>query len=115
MVVSRWSWLHLTTSVSALILSGCLSPHGQPHEGVEAVAPNQVLEFGTLYSDNCAGCHGPSGRGGAAIALSNPVYLAIADDAAIRNRIADGVLGTAMPAFAQRSGGLLTPQQIEAI
>ena len=35
-----------------------------------------------LYSENCAGCHGPSGRGGAgAIGLADPVYLAIADDA----------------------------------
>ena len=35
-----------------------------------------------LYSENCAGCHGPSGRGGAgAIGLADAVYLAVADDA----------------------------------
>ncbi len=53
-----------------------------------------------LYAENCAGCHGPEGRGGAAIALANPVYLAIADDASMRKVIAQGVRGTAMPAFA---------------
>jgi mono/diheme cytochrome c family protein len=43
------------------------------------------------------------------------VYLAIADDATIRRVTADGVPGTAMPAFAQHSGGMLTDDQINAI
>ena len=65
--------------------------------------------------ENCAGCHGGNGRGGAAIALANPVYLAIADDAAIRKVIANGVPGTAMPAFAESAGGMLTDKQIDVI
>jgi len=81
----------------------------------ETLAPNQVLEFGSLFSENCAGCHGENGRGGAAIALANPVYLAIADDRTIRNVIANGARGTAMPAFAESAGGLLTDQQIDVI
>jgi len=76
---------------------------------------NEVLEFGTLYAENCAGCHGAEGRGGAAIALANPVYLAIADDADIRKVIANGVRGTAMPAFAESAGGMLTDAQIDLI
>jgi mono/diheme cytochrome c family protein len=79
------------------------------------LAPNEVLDFETLYSDNCAGCHGAEGRGGAAIALSNPVYLAIVDDKAMRKVIASGVRGTAMPAFVQSSGGMLTDKQIDVI
>jgi mono/diheme cytochrome c family protein len=79
------------------------------------LAPNEVLDFETLYSDNCAGCHGAEGRGGAAIALSNPVYLAIVDDKAMRKVIAGGVRGTAMPAFVQSSGGMLTDKQIDVI
>ena len=55
------------------------------------------------------------GKGGAAIGLGDPVYLAIADDATIRRVTADGVPGTAMPAFAQHSGGMLTDDQINAI
>jgi mono/diheme cytochrome c family protein len=74
-----------------------------------------VLTFDTLYQQNCAGCHGEQGRGGAAIALNSPVYLEIADDAAIRRVTARGVPGTAMPAFAQSSGGMLTDEQINAI
>jgi mono/diheme cytochrome c family protein len=98
-----------------MLLSGCASPHGQPRKGSEILAPNEVLEFGTLYAENCAGCHGAEGRGSAAIALSDPVYLAIANDTAIRKVIANGVRGTAMPAFAQSAGGMLTEKQIDVI
>jgi mono/diheme cytochrome c family protein len=97
------------------LLSGCGPAHGQPQKGSEPLAPNEVLEFSVLYSENCAGCHGAEGRGGAAIALGNPVYLAIADDSAIRNVIAKGVRGTSMPAFAASAGGILTDKQVDAI
>jgi len=102
-------------ALGAVLLSGCGTPHGQPQGSAEVLAPNEVLEFGALYSANCAGCHGESGRGGAAIALANPVYLGIADDRSIRNVIANGVRGTSMPAFAESAGGLLTNQQIDVI
>jgi cytochrome c oxidase cbb3-type subunit III len=104
-----------TVALAMVLLSGCGSPHGQPLKGSETLAPNEVLDFDTLYAENCSGCHGAEGRGGAAIALANPVYLAIADDAAMRKVIAKGVHGTAMPAFAESSGGMLTDKQIEVI
>ena len=105
----------LLMALCAMLVSGCASPHGQPAKGSETLAPNEVLEFGTLYGENCAGCHGTEGRGGAAIALANPVYLAIADETVIRKVIAKGVPGTAMPAFAQSAGGMLTDKQIDVI
>jgi len=73
------------------------------------------MDFHLLYARNCAGCHGTDGKGGAAIALGDPVYLAIADDATIRRVTADGVPGTSMPAFARRSGGMLTDAQVDVI
>jgi cytochrome c oxidase cbb3-type subunit 3 len=108
-------YLSAAAALGVTLLSGCSSPHGQPRQGSETLAPNEVLEFRTLYSENCAGCHGIDGRGGAAIALADPVYLAIADDAAIRKVIANGVRGTAMPAFAESAGGMLTDKQIGVI
>jgi cytochrome c oxidase cbb3-type subunit III len=98
-----------------LLLWGCAAPHGQPKKGSEVPAPNEVLEFGILYAENCAGCHGAEGRGGAAVALADPVYLTLADDAVVRKVIAKGVPGTAMPAFADSAGGMLTNQQIDVI
>ena len=79
------------------------------------IPPNKIMDFNSLYARNCAGCHGPDGKGGAAIGLGDPVYLAIADDATIRRVTADGVAGTSMPAFAQHSGGMLTDDQIDVI
>ncbi len=108
-------YLGASAVFSVMLLCGCGSPHGQPQKGSETPAPNEILNFDTLYSQNCAGCHGEEGRGGAAIALANPVYLAIADDTAIRKVISNGVRGTAMPAFAESSGGMLTHKQIEII
>ena len=73
------------------------------------------MDFHLLYAKNCAGCHGPEGKGGAAIALGDPVFLAIADDARHSPRHRQGVPGTPMPAFAQSAGGMLTDEQIDAI
>ena len=101
--------------VLSLLLSGCSSPHGQPQGDPEAVAPSQVSDFATLYSQNCAGCHGAQGRGGAAIALANPVYLDIVDEASMRKVIANGIHGTSMSAFDQSAGGMLTDKQIHVI
>ena len=102
-------------TLAAALLSACGTPHGQPNRNTEELAPSEVLDFATLYAENCAACHGETGRGGAAIALANPVYLALADNHTIRAAVANGVRGTAMPAFADSSGGLLTKQQIDVI
>jgi len=98
-------------ALAVALFSAC----GKPPNTTETLAPSQVVDFGALFSANCAGCHGPDGRGGAAVALANPVYLALVDDHTIRNVIANGVRGTAMTAFAQSAGGLLTDQQIDII
>jgi len=68
-----------------------------------------------LYKSKCVACHGADGKGGAAIALANPVFLAIANDSVIRGIAANGVSGTSMPAFAQSAGGMLTDKQIDTL
>ena len=104
-----------SAALVTVLLSGCSSPHGRPRRGSETPAPAEVLEFGNLYADNCAGCHGADGQGGAAIALADPVYQGIADEPVMRKTIANGVSGTSMPAFAQSAGGTLTDKQIDVI
>lgn len=110
------SWcLYASAALSMMLLSACSSPHGHPQKSSEPVAPNQVLDFATLYAQNCSGCHGAEGRGGAAIALANPVYLGIVDERAMHKVIANGIQGTSMSAFAQSAGGMLTDKQVEVI
>jgi cytochrome c oxidase cbb3-type subunit III len=113
--MSRIPSLSAFAILSLALLSACSTPHGEPQKGSEPVAPNQVVDFGTLYAQNCAGCHGAEGRGGASIALANPMYLAIVDEKAMHNVVANGMRGTSMPAFAQSAGGLLTEEQINVI
>jgi cytochrome c oxidase cbb3-type subunit III len=104
--------LRLPIALIALLAVTACDP---PPVDSPAVRPDGIVNFDYLYARNCAGCHGVDGKGGAAIGLGDPVYLAIADDATILRVTADGVPGTAMPAFAQRSGGMLTDEQVKTI
>jgi cytochrome c oxidase cbb3-type subunit 3/ubiquinol-cytochrome c reductase cytochrome c subunit len=79
------------------------------------VRPDEVLEFSTLYKENCSACHGENGKNGAAISLANPVFVAIAGESNLREVVANGVHGKLMPAFARSAGGALTEQQITAL
>lgn len=93
----------------------CSNSAGRPAQDSAVIPPDQIVDFGVLYSQNCAGCHGVEGSGGAAMSLANPVFLAIADDKAIRHTAENGVPGTPMPAFAQSAGGMLSDKQIDAL
>ena len=102
-------------ALTAALLGGCGSSRGRPTTNSEVVAPNDVLDFSVLFSQNCAGCHGVEGKGSVAIALSNPEYLALADDATILQVVSHGRPGTPMPAFAKTAGGMLTDKQVSII
>ena len=108
-------YLCVAAALGVALLAGCSSAPGQPRKGSEIPAPTEILEFGTLYAENCAACHGAEGRGGAGIALADPEYLAIIDEAAMRKVITNGVPGTPMSAFAQSAGGMLTDKQVDVI
>jgi cytochrome c oxidase cbb3-type subunit III len=104
-----------SVSLAAMLLAGCDSLPGRPTQADLPLRPSAVTDFATLYGANCAGCHGADGKFGAAIAMNNPVYLAIIDDASMRRVIANGSPGTAMPPFAQTAGGSLTNRQIDLL
>src|SRR3981189_3412976 len=101
--------------LTALGLCGCTNAPGRPGPGEMPVRPREISDFSTLYEQTCPGCQGPEGKGGAAIALADPVCLAIADDEILRHAATNGIRGTSMPAFAQSGGGMLTAKQIDVI
>lgn len=101
--------------MAAIMLAGCDSLPGRPTQADLPLRPTNVTDFATLYGENCAGCHGADGKSGAAVAMNNPIYLAIIDDASMRHVISGGVPGTAMPPFAQSAGGSLTDHQIDLV
>jgi mono/diheme cytochrome c family protein len=99
---------------AAIVLSSCDAPRRRSAEALP-MRPAEVVDFATLFSQNCSGCHGKDGQGALAVGLGSPVYLAIADDSTIRGTIESGRPGTSMPAFAQKAGGMLTDVQIEIL
>jgi cytochrome c oxidase cbb3-type subunit III len=100
---------------ASLSVSGCGDAPGRLVAEETPMTPSATSDFGVLYRANCAGCHGADGKGGAAIAIADPVYLAIVDDATLRHVASNGIKGTSMPAFAQSAGGMLTDKQIDTI
>lgn len=113
--MNSFRYLCTFAAFSMMLLSACSSPPGRPTKDSEDPAPSQISDFRTLYAENCAACHGTDGRGGAAVALADPVYLAVVDESSMRKVVASGVRGTSMPAFAQSAGGMLTDKQIDVI
>jgi len=95
--------------------AGCSNLPGRPSENSIPIDPDDVSDFALLYGNNCSGCHGSAGKGGAALSLGDPVYLAIADDAILRKIVSSGIAGTSMPAFAKSAGGMLTDKQVDVI
>jgi mono/diheme cytochrome c family protein len=107
--------LALCCSAALLLCAGCMEPPGKPSSASIASRPEQVLDATSLYRANCAACHGDQGQNGAAISLSNPVYLAIAGYDNLRRVTTEGIPGTMMPGFGTAHGGFLTDQQIDAL
>ena len=106
----------ITATLAAMLaLAGCDAAPGRPRPEALELAPTEIMAFETLYAQSCAGCHGQTGRLGAARALNDPVYLALVPSDRIRQVIAAGVPGTAQPAFALTKGGPLTDPQIDVL
>jgi cytochrome c oxidase cbb3-type subunit III len=98
-----------------LLGTSCDRLPGKPTATDVDLKPRQVSDFALLYRGNCAGCHGPDGQGNGALALANPVYLAIASDDTLRHAAAQGVPHTLMPPFAKSAGGTMTDEQIDIL
>jgi mono/diheme cytochrome c family protein len=94
---------------------GCNNAPGKPKPSSEAMRPEQVMDFATLYKQNCAACHGEHGQQGAAVSLANPVYLAFAGKDNLQRVTANGLPGTLMPGFSKTKGGTLTVEQISVL
>ncbi|MGA9668111.1 MAG: cytochrome c [Terracidiphilus sp.] len=112
---TRTSYCAVVLAVACTALVGCDNAPGRPGPGPEVVRPEEVVNFPALYKQNCEACHGENGRDGAALSLSNPVYLALAGETHLHEVIANGVPGKLMPAFAKSAGGMLTDQQVTAL
>lgn len=98
----HWRWFVVGLVALALPLGSVLAQgEGDPDRG------------GELYVENCAVCHGVEGQGRAGASLE--AFSGIDVSASLSTIIAQGVEGSAMPAWAQANGGPLTQEDITDI
>ncbi len=109
---------HRLTHSSLLLLvclgAGCSKPR-ESQAPDRPIRSDQVIDFNTLYSQNCAGCHGSDGQFGPAPPLNDPLFLAIVPDSVLLKLVTEGRPGTPMPGFSRKKGGSLTETQVKAI
>lgn len=105
-------WRALALALLAIAAPGCDDLPGRPDPADTPIRSTAVTDSAALYAEHCAGCHGDETRPGATLALADPVYLALADDAWLERATAEGIAGTAMPAFGEHAGGPLTSKQV---
>ncbi|MGB7282362.1 MAG: c-type cytochrome [Candidatus Acidiferrum sp.] len=108
-------FISVACAVAALYCAACNRIGGSPDVAKEYVRPRDVVDFWSLYNENCSACHGRNGQNGPAFDLANPVYQAIVDDASLTKWITGGMPGTEMPAFGESAGGFLSDRQIDAL
>ncbi len=126
----------------ALLVSACLSPNPQPLglTPVPTLAPAATLTLapalqgvapaaGTpaplgkgdaaqgvpVYEQHCTSCHGIQGEGGIGPTLRNNQFVQTAGDQAVFTTVANGRLGTQMPAWLEANGGPLLDGQINNV
>ncbi len=69
----------------------------------------------SIYSFNCASCHGLAGEGGIGPTLNAKGFLESATNQQIELLVAVGVPGSQMNAYSQDFAGPLTSEQIRAV
>lgn len=95
-----------------ILLDWLVAEAGVERRALPEMAVNGDAALGAaLYARECEGCHGAQGEGTLGPALGNPVFLATASDAFLRDSIARGRTGTPMAAFGDR----LTTGELDAL
>jgi mono/diheme cytochrome c family protein len=108
-----------TISIALLLVlavAGCDWMPGKPERPqVDRGNSAADLDFTSLWSTRCAGCHGTDGDWGGARPMNDAVYQSIVTDDYLRTVTSNGIDHTLMPAFVDSQGGELTSKQIAVI
>lgn len=95
-----------TTGATTTTAPGATTTTTSPGPDPAVIALGQKV-----YGGNCVGCHGVDGSGGIGSRLKPNAFVADGTDAAVREVVADGRAGTAMPNWS----GRLSPEEIDAV
>lgn len=112
--LSRGAWFG-ALACATFSLFACIScdPPGKPKE--KQGNRQDIMDFQTLFSQNCSGCHGMNGKNGPGRQLNDALYLAVVPKQELQKVITYGRQGTGMPAWALSQGGPLTDKQVNAL
>jgi mono/diheme cytochrome c family protein len=99
-----------------ILLSGCSDNlPGKPTQSDAYVMPQDIKDFGKLYAQRCAGCHGADGTLGPGPPLNDPLFVSLVSDDDLHSVIAAGRHGTLMPGWSPSTGGPLTEDQVAVL
>jgi mono/diheme cytochrome c family protein len=106
--------VNVVFALGLILAAGC-TLRGKPTEADRYHRPEEVLEFATLYRDNCAACHGADGKLGPGPPLRDDLFRALIPTAEVEKVVSHGRTGTLMPAFTRKNGGILTETQVQIL
>ena len=109
-----WGLYMIAALVLAFPLYRLVEPANR-EEAREANIASLAEEGESIWSFNCASCHGADGEGGLAPALNSQQFLTAAGDEQTELLIAVGVPGSQMSAYSLDYGGPLTSEQIRSV
>jgi|SRR5579872_1963494 len=95
---ARQVWVRIAVSLGMAALSvtgGRLAAQAPAPQ----YAPTDIKFGAKLYTAQCTACHGPTGDSIVGVDLASGVLKRAPTDAALRTLLANGIPGTAMPAF----------------
>ncbi len=111
--LARNTFLAGSALAVVLFLPACDWMPGKPVRAVDQWQnPHDIVDFKTLFAQNCQGCHGFGKQIAGAISLDTPAYVAIVPRQTLHDIIANGVPNSPMPYFSEANGGMLTEKQI---
>jgi cytochrome c oxidase cbb3-type subunit III len=113
--VKAYNWQGTLAMGLAAMLPACDWMPGKPTQAQAWHSPHSVVDFEKIYAESCRGCHGTKDEPSGAITLDNPTYIATIPRDTLRSIIANGIPGTAMVAFSEEHGGILTEKQIDIL
>jgi mono/diheme cytochrome c family protein len=109
-----WGLYLMAALVLAFPLYRLIEPSSR-EDAREANLASLADEGASIWSFNCAACHGADGEGVSAPALNSQQFLAEATNEQIELLVSVGVPGTQMSAYALDHGGPLTSEQIRSV
>ncbi len=112
------AWRHLGAPQQASLIKYLRAEQPAPSRTLPGPGGEGDIARGSqLYAGTCSGCHGERAEGGVGPQLGNPVFLASATDALIRNWVLHGRGGPPMLGFDKSAGGMveLSTRQVDDI